>query len=425
MLVARRLFVTMLLAVLAGVLAPAVAQAAPSDGPSAKPSSGTSAAPATGPVKYYVVRSEYSGQPEFLFEIAQRFLGAGDRNTEIFALNKGRVQPDGLAMTKAESILPGWVLQLPKDATGDGVETGLLPVYSPVKSGPTLASATKPSTGATTPGGSTPSWLARTLLIAGAVTLISVIGLGFFLWRRNELPPLPRLWRRRVPPPPFLGTARAEEPEQDRFFSAGDELSAPHRRQSLGLPDEKDRVPAMALAMAAVVAVGALSTGVFFAVTGVQNAEAATTTSSSSQVGTLSTIESAAPAPSDALGPRIGSSDPDLCLAATTTNDGAPLILKKCDGSQAQQWQVATDGTIRTAERCMDVAGAARIVGTVVQLATCNGNPAQQFAFDGDRLVSELTGNCVDVSGGLVQPGTGAIIASCGMVGDRIWKQLP
>jgi hypothetical protein len=397
MLVARRLFVMMLLAVLASFLAPAVTQAAPS----------------TGPVKYYVVRSDYAGQPEFLFEIAQRFLGSGDRNTEIFELNNGRIQPDGLAMTRPQAILPGWVLHLPDDANGDGVETGLLPQYSASKPATTTAPA---ASGATSWFGITRlGWLPLSLMIAGGVTLVAVIGFGYWLWRRNELPPLPSLRRRRMSPPPFVSGRPAiqDSAESDRFFAAAEVQTS---RQSRHAQEGTDRVPATALAGAAIVAVGALGVGVVFAVTG--NAEAATTHTAS----TLATPVDL-PAPVD-LGPRIGTADPELCLAATTTNDGSPLIVKQCDGSLTQQWQVATDGTIRTAERCMDVAGAARILGTTVQLATCNGNPAQQFAFDGTKLVSELTGNCVDVSGGQVSAGAGAVIAACGSVGDRVWKKL-
>jgi hypothetical protein len=370
-------------------------------------------------VKYYVVRGDYAGQPEFLFEIAQRFLGSGDLNSEIFELNKGRIQPDGLAMTKPEAILPGWVLQLPDNARGDGVETGLLPQYSASKPAATTAPAASGVTGWS--GITRLHWLPLSLMIAGGVILVAVIGLGYWLWRHNELPPLPSLRRRRISPPPFVSGRPAvqDSADSDRFFTVGeDQMSKP--RRSRPAHANTDRVPAVALAGAAIVAVGALGVGVVFAVTG--NAEAAATHSAATHsaathsAGTLST-------PVD-LGPRIGTGDPELCLAATTTNDGSPLIVKQCDGGLTQQWQVATDGTIRTAERCMDVAGAARIVGTTVQLATCNGNPAQQFTFDGTKLVSELTGNCVDVSGGRMSAGAGVVIAACGSVGDRVWKQL-
>lgn len=390
--VARRLVLPLLLAVLAALASPVAAQAAPS----------------SGPVKYYVVRSDYGGQPEFLFEIAQRFLGSGDRNTEIFQLNKGRVQPDGLSMTKPEAILPGWVLRLPDDAKGDGVETGVLPKYAPPASGTPAAAA---ATGTTTL--SDIGWLSWTLLIAGAAVLIGVIAVGYWLWRRDELPPLPRLGRRRPPPPPpFLNSRPAsEQPAEDRFYYAGEAPPAP--RPSRASRPESDRVPAFVLAGVAVLAVAALVAGVLFAVLGHD--------ASSPPTAATATPLSA----TDTLGPRISSSDPALCLAATTANDGSPLILMPCDGGQTQQWQAAGDGTIRTAGRCMDVAGAAKTVGTVVQLATCNGNQAQQFTFAGSELVSKLTGNCVDVSGGQVTAGTGAVIQTCAAAKSRSWKQLP
>jgi hypothetical protein len=398
--VARRLVVSLLLALLTAVVTPVAAHAEPS----------------AGPVKYYVVRSDWSGQPEFLFEIAQRFLGSGDRNNEIFELNKGRVQPDGLTMTKPEAILPGWVLQLPADAKGDGVQVGVLPKYAPPASASSPApTATARVSAAAVAVDSTSGlgWLSWTLLIAGAVVLLGVIAVGYLLWRRDELPPLPRLGRRRaMPPPPFLsGQASAEQPAEDRFYYAGEE--PPAARPSRATTAQSDRVPAFALAGVAILAVAALVAGVLFAVLGRNHADPQATASAGP------------PAAQDTLGPRIGSSDPSLCLAATTTNDGSPLILMPCDGGQAQQWQVASDGTIRTAGRCMDVAGAAKTVGTVVQLATCNGNQAQQFTFAGPELVSKLTGNCVDASGGQVTAGTGAVIQTCAVARARAWKQLP
>jgi hypothetical protein len=72
------------------------------------------------------VQSSNNGEPEFLFAIAQRYLGDGDRFDEIFELNKGRRQPDGGALTVPTSLNPGWVLILPADAEGPGVQFGRL-----------------------------------------------------------------------------------------------------------------------------------------------------------------------------------------------------------------------------------------------------------------------------------------------------------
>jgi hypothetical protein len=94
----------------------------------AGPRPATAAAKAPPPVvKYYAVSSSYQGQQEFLYEIAQRFLGNGNRATDIFNLNKGHQEPDGNTVSDPTVIRPGWLLQLPNEAKGEGVITGTIP----------------------------------------------------------------------------------------------------------------------------------------------------------------------------------------------------------------------------------------------------------------------------------------------------------
>src|SRR5262249_34353084 len=59
---------------------------------------------------------------ESLWEIAENHLGDGRRYREIFELNAGRPQPDGSVLTIASLIRPGWVLRMPHDASGPGIE---------------------------------------------------------------------------------------------------------------------------------------------------------------------------------------------------------------------------------------------------------------------------------------------------------------
>jgi hypothetical protein len=73
--------------------------------------------------KIYVVQPPHGRFHESLWEIAQRFLGDGQRYREIFALNAGRIQPDGSKLTIASLIRPGWVLHMPRDAHGPGLAT--------------------------------------------------------------------------------------------------------------------------------------------------------------------------------------------------------------------------------------------------------------------------------------------------------------
>ncbi|MBO0610802.1 hypothetical protein [Myceligenerans salitolerans] len=113
-----RYLITLALAVVAVVLPVPAAPAAPP-------------APDGESVTYYVVQEKGDGEPEFLFEIAQRYLGDGNRYQEIFELNEGRPQPDGSTVTTPEVLLPGWVLLMPDDAEGEGLRTGPLPEATP------------------------------------------------------------------------------------------------------------------------------------------------------------------------------------------------------------------------------------------------------------------------------------------------------
>jgi len=185
----RRLL-ALLLAALAVLAVPAPASAAPSPGPSAE-------------VKYYVVRDQFGGEPEFLFEIAQRFLGSGDRNDEIFQLNKGRLQPDGLRLTKPEAILPGWILQLPADAEGEGVRTGPLPAVT--LPAPTPAAALTP---APAPAGL--SWWEWASLASGAVLLLAGGAMAAW-WAARRRRPAPAS---RAPSPGW--------PDTDRYYRLED-----------------------------------------------------------------------------------------------------------------------------------------------------------------------------------------------------------
>ncbi|PUB23580.1 hypothetical protein C8K30_111178 [Promicromonospora sp. AC04] len=148
-------------------------ESAPADGASPKASAKPS-------VPYYVIATTPEGEPEFLYAIAERFLGDGERYREIFKMNKGRIQPDGGKLTDPESVTVGWVLKLPKDAKGEGLQHGPLPGPS---SSPE-ASATDEAVAADDAGGS-PSWLVPVLIAIGAVVLLGAAAFGGVLLVRR------------------------------------------------------------------------------------------------------------------------------------------------------------------------------------------------------------------------------------------------
>jgi nucleoid-associated protein YgaU len=76
------------------------------------------ARPATRP---YRVRAREGRPADTLWRIAARRLGDPERWTEIYALNWGRLQPDGRRLTSPDLIRPGWRLRLPADPSPSGV----------------------------------------------------------------------------------------------------------------------------------------------------------------------------------------------------------------------------------------------------------------------------------------------------------------
>jgi len=152
-------------------------------------------------VKYYIVPPPVNGEVEFLFAIAAKTLRDGNRFPEIVALNKGRLQPDGKRLENPDVIEPGWILQLPDDASGPGVQSGPLPrVQVPATDagfGPSGESGNARSSPAGSGSGDAALFLvggAIVLLLAAAGLVLALVGRK----RRARRPPR----QRAVRPPP-------------------------------------------------------------------------------------------------------------------------------------------------------------------------------------------------------------------------------
>src|ERR1700728_1329364 len=139
--------------------------------------------------KYYVVAPPKNGYKELLYEIVAKTLGNGDRDTAIFNLNKGRLQPDGGRLENPTVIDPGWILVLPSNASGPGVHYGPLPVVilAPAASASATPAATRRSLAAAIAHQSRPG--TPYAMIVGAAVLIVLLlaaGLAIFLMRRRK-----------------------------------------------------------------------------------------------------------------------------------------------------------------------------------------------------------------------------------------------
>ncbi|MFJ8687806.1 ricin-type beta-trefoil lectin domain protein [Micromonospora wenchangensis] len=114
------------------------------------------------------------------------------------------------------------------------------------------------------------------------------------------------------------------------------------------------------------------------------------------------------------------------CIDVPSSNgvDGQYLHLWTCNGTAAQRWTFAGDGTVRAFGLCMDVAWGSTANGAVVQLARCSGNPAQQFVLSGaGDLVNPQANKCVDVLGANSADGTRLVIWECTGGANQKWRR--
>jgi len=169
-------------------------------------SAGTNLAPSptptAGSVKYYIVGDARGGQREYLFEIAAKTLGNGNRYLEIFGLNRGRLQPDGERVVDAADIRPGWILLLPPDAAGPWVRVGKLPNPAPHSETGTSMQEAAPGDG----GGED---IVRAI---GLTAVVVVLCVSLWLLRRGTRITLPRLGILTA------GRVRAEAPRRPARF---------------------------------------------------------------------------------------------------------------------------------------------------------------------------------------------------------------
>jgi hypothetical protein len=179
----RRTAVHVVAAVLVGAAMSATIWAGPAAAASgSRAQSRASASPSPARVKYYIVPKARNGVAPSLYAIAARTLGDGNLFTEIFNLNKGRLQPHGGRLENPQEILAGWVLELPADASGPGVHFGRLPGVSPPPAPPVSPRPSRPAADGPAAHRSPVSWAD-----AGGVIVIVVVvaGLAVGLRRRR------------------------------------------------------------------------------------------------------------------------------------------------------------------------------------------------------------------------------------------------
>jgi chitinase len=120
------------------------------------------------------------------------------------------------------------------------------------------------------------------------------------------------------------------------------------------------------------------------------------------------------PPPSGATGPiHSGYANKCVDVAAASSANGTAVQLYDCNGTAAQNWTVASNGSLQALGKCMDVTAAGTANGTQVQLYDCNGTAAQKWHASGNTLVNDGSGRCLDATGPSSANGTRLQIWDC------------
>ncbi|MEK2488936.1 ricin-type beta-trefoil lectin domain protein [Kitasatospora purpeofusca] len=126
--------------------------------------------------------------------------------------------------------------------------------------------------------------------------------------------------------------------------------------------------------------------------------------------------------PAGPVGPITGYADKCVDVKGASSADRTPVQIYDCNGSNAQKWKIAEDGTVRAFNRCLDVAGGATANGTKVQLYSCNGTGAQQWRVRADgSILNPVSGRCLDDLGFSTTNGNQLGIWDCNGAANQVW----
>ncbi|MFI7217267.1 glycosyl hydrolase family 18 protein [Micromonospora maritima] len=129
------------------------------------------------------------------------------------------------------------------------------------------------------------------------------------------------------------------------------------------------------------------------------------------------------PPESGRTGPITGIAGKCVDVAAAGTANGTAIQLYGCNGTAAQNWTVAGDGTLRALGKCLDVTSAGTANGTKIQLWDCNGTGAQVWqAQSNGTLRNPASNRCLDATGNSSADGTRLQIWDCFGGANQVWR---
>jgi glucosylceramidase len=122
-------------------------------------------------------------------------------------------------------------------------------------------------------------------------------------------------------------------------------------------------------------------------------------------------------------GPITGLATKCVDVAGAGTANGTAVQLYACNGTGAQQWTRASDGTLRALGKCLDIAGPSTANGTVTHLWDCHAGMSQRWTYSAttQNLVNAFANKCLDVTGHNSADGTRLQVWTCTTGANQKW----
>ncbi len=124
-------------------------------------------------------------------------------------------------------------------------------------------------------------------------------------------------------------------------------------------------------------------------------------------------------------GPITGYVGKCVDVRGGSSTNGTPVQIYTCNGTNAQQWSVNTNGTLTVLGKCMDITGGGTSNGTKVQIYDCNGSGAQQWISTNGQLVNPQSGRCLDDTNWSTTDATQLQIWDCTGNANQKWTPSP
>ncbi|MFI1455890.1 ricin-type beta-trefoil lectin domain protein [Streptomyces roseus] len=132
----------------------------------------------------------------------------------------------------------------------------------------------------------------------------------------------------------------------------------------------------------------------------------------------------AAPTAPGTAGPISLTSAPANCIDNDygRPDDGNRIQIARCNGTPAQSFEVRGDGTLRIQGKCVDASNAGTANTTLLMLYTCHDSPNQQFVPRADgSFYNPVSGRCIDLGDYNTTPGTQLWLYDCNLSNAQRW----